>query len=89
VAEIGTIGAQTNKRGGAGGVNTGSGGGGGSHYSVTNEGGAGGSGIVVIAYLTSSAVGLSVSGGIETTYDSGSLTYKSHTFLSSSNLVIS
>ena len=50
VAEIGALGSQTNKRGGAAGANTGSGGGGGSHYYLTNDGGAGGSGIVVLRY---------------------------------------
>jgi hypothetical protein len=75
VAEIGTIGAQTNKRGGAGGVNTGSGGGGGSHYSVTNEGGAGGSGIVVIRYAGSQRA----TGGTVTTVSSDTV----HTFLTS------
>lgn len=49
-AEIGTLNAQTNKRGGAAGANTGSGGGGGSHFNLTNDGGAGGSGIVVVRY---------------------------------------
>ena len=48
--EVGSLVSQTNKKGGAAGVNTGSGGGGGSHYNVTNDGGSGGSGIVVIRY---------------------------------------
>ena len=51
-AEIGTTSAQTNKRGGNAGENTGSGGGGGSHYNLTNNGGDGGSGIVIIKYMT-------------------------------------
>jgi hypothetical protein len=84
-----------NASGGAGfsgSANTGGGGGGGNRNvdgTINGAGGAGGSGIIVIAYLTSSAVGLSVSGGIEQTYTSSSLVYKSHTFLSSSNFVIS
>jgi hypothetical protein len=49
-AEIGTNSAQTNKKGGSAGVNTGSGGGGGSHYNATNNGGDGGSGIVILRY---------------------------------------
>jgi hypothetical protein len=57
-------------------VNTGGGGGGG--------GGAGGSGIVIVRYLTSSASGLTVTGGTKTT--SGS--YTIHTFTSSGSLVI-
>ena len=54
--------------------------------------GNGGSGIIVIAYLTSSfsaSAATAVSGGIITDFTSGSAVYRSHTFLSSSNLVIS
>jgi hypothetical protein len=51
--EVGSLSSQTNKKGGAAGVNTGSGGGGGSHYNVTNDGGSGGSGIVVVRYAGS------------------------------------
>jgi hypothetical protein len=76
----------------AGAANTG-GGGGGTLRNIdgSNNGasGAGGSGIIVVAYLTSSAAGRTITGGIEETYTSASLVYKSHTFLSSSNLVIS
>jgi hypothetical protein len=49
-SQVGTLGDQTNKRGGNGGANTGGGGGGGSHNLTTNNGGLGGSGIVVIRY---------------------------------------
>ena len=80
VAEIGTTGAQTNKRGGAGGVNTGGGGGGGSHYSATNEGGAGGSGIVVIRY----SGGQRATGGTVTTVSGDTV----HTFLTSSTFTV-
>jgi hypothetical protein len=51
-AEIGITVAQTNKRGGSAGANTGSGGGGGSHYNAANNGGDGGSGIVILRYTT-------------------------------------
>jgi hypothetical protein len=53
LATIGTINAQTNVPGGAGGANTGGGGGGGSHYVGAAVGGNGGSGIVVIRYISS------------------------------------
>jgi len=71
---------------GGGGVsataNTGGGGGGsGGNWS---KGGAGGSGIVIVRYLTSSASGLSITGGTATT--SGS--YTVHTFTASGSLVI-
>jgi hypothetical protein len=76
-------------------ANTG-GGGGGSWRSLTGDNngisGNGGSGICVIAYLTSSfssSALTAISGGIITDYTSGSLVYRSHTFLSGSNLVIS
>ena len=88
----GTAGSKTATNPTSASANTGGGGGGSFRSAVGDNNGIsgnGGSGIVVIAYLTSSAVGLSVSGGIEQTFDSGSLTYKSHTFLSSSNFVIS
>lgn len=49
IAQVGTLVAQTNVRGGDGGPNTGSGGGGGSH-STGGFGGNGGSGIVAIKY---------------------------------------
>ena len=86
-------GGNGSKTGGGGNATSNTGGGGGGSYRslnglINSVGGNGGSGIIVISYLTSSAAGLTVSGGIEQTYDSGSLTYKSHTFLSSSNLVI-
>jgi hypothetical protein len=87
-----TAGSNTSTNPTSASINTGAGGGG-SWRSAdgTNNGisGNGGSGIIVVAYLTSSLGSLIVSGGIETTYTSASLTYKSHTFLSSSNLVIS
>jgi hypothetical protein len=76
-------------------ANTG-GGGGGTFRSAAGENngisGNGGSGICVIAYLTSSfssSALTAISGGIITDYTSGSAVYRSHTFLSSSNLVIS
>lgn len=50
-AAVGTLVAQTNVPGGAGGTNTGGGGGGGSHFNSNNFGGTGGSGIVAIRYL--------------------------------------
>jgi hypothetical protein len=49
IAQVGTLGAQTNVRGGNTGPNTGSGGGGGSH-NTGGFGGNGGSGIVAIKY---------------------------------------
>ena len=49
IAQVGTLSAQTNVRGGDGGPNTGSGGGGGSHFN-SGFGGNGGSGIVAIKY---------------------------------------
>jgi len=87
-----------NASGGAGfsgSANTGGGGGGSNRNvdgTVNGAGGAGGSGIIIIAYLTSSfsaSAATAVSGGIITDYTSGSAVYRSHTFLSSSNLVIS
>jgi hypothetical protein len=87
----GTAGSNTSTNPTSASANTG-GGGGGSWRSLdgSNNGisGNGGSGIIVIAYPTSSASNLTVSGGIVTQYTSGSLVYRSHTFLSSSNLVI-
>jgi hypothetical protein len=91
----GGAGGTVNVNGGAGvsgSINTGGGGGGGNRNAdgtVNGRGGQGGSGIIVIAYTTASAAGRTITGGIETTYTSASLVYKSHTFLSSSNLVIS
>jgi hypothetical protein len=88
-------GSGTAPAGGTGSANTGGGGGGSSRNAAGTSngiGGAGGSGIVVIAYLTSSfsaSAATAVSGGIITDYTSGSQVYRSHTFLSSSNLVIS
>jgi hypothetical protein len=76
-------------------ANTGAGGGGSGRNvdgTINNRSGRGGSGIVVIAYLTSSfsaSAATAVSGGIITDFTSGSQVYRSHTFLSSSNLVIS
>jgi len=76
-------------------INTGGGGGGGNRNvagTANGKGGNGGSGIIVIAYLTSSfsaSAATAVSGGIITDFTSGSAVYRSHTFLSSSNLVIS
>jgi hypothetical protein len=81
--------------GSAGTSNTGGGGGGSNRNvngTVNGAGGAGGSGIIIIAYLTasfSSSGATFVSGGIITDYTSGSSGYRSHTFLSSSNFVIS
>lgn len=75
--------------------NTGGGGGGSNRNvngTVNGVGAGGGSGIVVIAYLTSSfsaSIVTAVSGGIITDFTSGSQVYRSHTFLSSSNLVVS
>lgn len=80
--------------GATGSINTGGGGGAGNRNvngTVNGVGAGGGSGIVVIAYLTASfsSSGLtSVSGGIVQDYTSGSAVYRSHTFLSSSNLVL-
>jgi hypothetical protein len=76
-------------------ANTGGGGGGTFRSAVGDNNGIsgnGGSGICVIAYLTSSFSSSAlnaISGGIITDYTSGSAVYRSHTFLSSSNLVIS
>lgn len=56
--------AQTNTPGGNGGINTGGGGGGGSHYSTGSKGGNGGSGIIVIAYPTTSPTISSISAGL-------------------------
>lgn len=76
-------------------ANTGGGGGGawrnldGSNNGISGQGG---SGIIVIAYLTASFSSSNFtvsSGGIITDYTSGSAVYRSHTFLSSSNLVLS
>jgi hypothetical protein len=80
VAEIGALNSQTNKRGGAAGVNTGSGGGGGSHYNLTNDGGSGGSGIVVVRY-SGTARG---TGGTITTVSGDTV----HTFTTSGVLTI-
>jgi hypothetical protein len=88
----GTAGTKTATNPSSASANTGGGGGGSFRSAVGDNNGIsgnGGSGIIVVAYLTSSAGGKTITGGIEETYDSGSLTYKSHTFLSSSNLVIS
>ena len=87
----GTDGSKTSTNPLSASANTG-GGGGGSYRSLdgllNGISGNGGSGIVVVSYLTSSATEVNVSGGIVTQYTSGSLVYRSHTFLSSSNLVI-
>ena len=79
----------------AGGVGYGNGGGGGAGAANTGNGGqgngpnawggGGGSGVVIIRYLTSSATGLTITGGSATT--SGSYTVR--TFNSSGSLVIS
>jgi hypothetical protein len=88
-------GAAAGGAGSAGTSNTGGGGGGSNRNingTVNGAGGAGGSGIIIIAYLTSSfsaSAATAVSGGIITDFTSGSQVYRSHTFLSSSNLVIS
>jgi Fibronectin type III domain len=66
----------------AGAANTGNGGGG---ADPNTWGGAGGSGVVIVRYLTSSATGLTITGGTATT--SGSYTVR--TFNSSGSLVIS
>jgi hypothetical protein len=67
--------------GGSGAANSGGGGGGGSAF---NSNGTGGSGAVIIRYLTSDAVGFTITGGTSST--SGSYTVR--TFNSSSNLTI-
>ena len=91
----GTGGGPSGGSGVTGSANTGGGGGGSNRNvngTVNGVGAGGGSGIVVIAYLTSSfsaSVFTSVSGGIVQDFTSGSQVYRSHTFLSSSNLVIS
>lgn len=78
--EVGSLNSQTNKKGGAGGINTGSGGGGGSHYSATNDGGNGGSGIVVVRY----SGGQKAVGGTVTTVSTDTV----HSFITSGTLTV-
>jgi len=79
----------TSAAGGTGGGGTGAsgdanlGGGGGTGASVAN----GGSGIVVVRYDISQG-GFSLAGGTTDTYTTGAVNYQSHTFLTSSALVV-